>query len=88
MLYLGYGFLSENPELATCAEAALPSSVLAPTRGADGQQGPAIAAAQEAGLLVLNSSTPSASVDELVSAAADMQFPVFVKAVSGGAGAG
>ena len=37
---------------------------------------------------MLNSSTPSASVDELMAAAQTMQFPLFVKAVSGGGGRG
>src|SRR6202007_2595527 len=42
----------------------------------------------ETGLPVHGCSAPSASVDELVSAAADMQFPLFVKAVAGGGGRG
>jgi pyruvate carboxylase len=89
-VYPGYGFLSENPELAAaCADAGItfvgPSAhVLELT----GNKARAIAAAQEAGLPVLASSAPSASVDELVGAAADMQFPLFVKAVSGGGGRG
>ena len=37
---------------------------------------------------MLTSSAPSASVDELVSAAAEMEFPLFVKAVAGGGGRG
>ena len=53
-----------------------------------GNKARAIAAAREAGLPVLTSSAPSASVDELVAAAEDMQFPLFVKAVSGGGGRG
>ena len=89
-VYPGYGFLSENPELAAqCAKAGItfvgPSAeVLALT----GNKSRAIAAAREAGLPVLTSSAPSASVDELVSAAADMRFPLFVKAVAGGGGRG
>jgi pyruvate carboxylase len=89
-VYPGYGFLSENPELAAaCAEAGITfvgpgAHVLELT----GNKARAIAAAQEAGLPVLASSAPSASVDELVAAAADMQFPLFVKAVSGGGGRG
>jgi pyruvate carboxylase len=89
-VYPGYGFLSENPELAAaCDEAGItfvgPSAhVLELT----GNKSRAIAAAREAGLPVLASSAPSASVDELVEAAADMQFPLFVKAVSGGGGRG
>jgi pyruvate carboxylase len=89
-VYPGYGFLSENPELAAaCAEAGITfvgpgAHVLELT----GNKARAIAAAKEAGLPVLASSEPSASVDELVGASADMQFPLFVKAVSGGGGRG
>ncbi len=89
-IYPGYGFLSENPELASaCVEAGItfvgPSAdVLELT----GNKARAIAAARAAGLPVLASSEPSASVDELVAAATDMSFPLFVKAVSGGGGRG
>src|SRR6195952_1028845 len=89
-VYPGYGFLSENPELAAaCAEAGITfvgpgAHVLELT----GNKSRAIAAAREAGLPVLASSEPSASVDELLGAAADMKFPLFVKAVSGGGGRG
>ncbi len=89
-VYPGYGFLSENPDLAAaCAEAGI--TFVGP--GADvleltGNKARAIAAARAAGLPVLTSSAPSASVDELVEAAAGMEFPLFVKAVSGGGGRG
>ena len=89
-VYPGYGFLSENPDLAAaCVEAGI--TFVGP--GADvleltGNKARAIAAARAAGLPVLTSSAPSASVDELVGAAGDMQFPLFVKAVSGGGGRG
>ncbi|MUL79668.1 pyruvate carboxylase [Mycobacterium sp. CBMA226] len=89
-VYPGYGFLSENPELASaCAAAGItfvgPSAdVLELT----GNKASAIAAARAAGLPVLTSSEPSSSVDELLTAAADMEFPLFVKAVSGGGGRG
>ena len=89
-VYPGYGFLSENPDLAAaCAQAGI--TFVGP--GADvleltGNKARAIAAARSAGLPVLTSSAPSASVDELVSAAAEMEFPLFVKAVSGGGGRG
>jgi pyruvate carboxylase len=89
-VYPGYGFLSENPELAAaCANADItfvgPSTEVLELTG---NKSRAVAAAREAGLPVLTSSAPSASVDELVSAAADMQFPLFVKAVAGGGGRG
>jgi pyruvate carboxylase len=89
-IYPGYGFLSENPELASaCAAAGItfvgPSfEVLELT----GNKSRAIDAARQAGLPVLESSPPSSSTEELVAAAAAMQFPLFVKAVAGGGGRG
>jgi pyruvate carboxylase len=89
-VYPGYGFLSENPDLAAaCAAAGI--TFVGPTTGVlelTGNKSRAIAAAREAGLPVLASSAPSASVDELVAAADDMRFPLFVKAVAGGGGRG
>ncbi|OBK29272.1 hypothetical protein A5634_01085 [Mycobacterium asiaticum] len=88
-IYPGYGFLSENPGLAAaCVAAGItfvgPSAkVLALT----GNKARAIAAARAAGLPVLASSEPSADVDEMLAAAAKMDFPLFVKAVAGGGGA-
>ncbi|OBB20063.1 pyruvate carboxylase [Mycolicibacterium setense] len=89
-VYPGYGFLSENPELASaCVEAGItfvgPSAQVLELTG---NKSRAIDAARAAGLPVLASSAPSSSVDELVAAARDMAFPVFVKAVSGGGGRG
>src|SRR5246127_5153407 len=89
-VYPGYGFLSENPELAAaCARFGItfvgPSAEVLQLTG---NKSRAVAAAREAGLPVLASSAPSASVDELVSAATDIQFPLFVKAVAGGGGRG
>ncbi|QUR66881.1 pyruvate carboxylase [Mycobacterium spongiae] len=89
-VYPGYGFLSENPDLAAaCAAAGI--TFVGPGAGVlelTGNKSRAIAAARDAGLPVLTSSAPSASVDELVSAAAAMRFPLFVKAVAGGGGRG
>ena len=89
-VYPGYGFLSENPQLAAaCADAGItfigPSAEILELTG---NKARAIAAARDAGLPVLNSSAPSASVDELVAASESMEFPLFVKAVSGGGGRG
>ena len=91
-IYPGYGFLSENPELpAACAEAGItfigPSAQILELTG---NKARAIEAARAAGLPVLNSSAPSTSVDELVAVAAGpgIEFPLFVKAVSGGGGRG
>ncbi|MFT7025575.1 MAG: pyruvate carboxylase, partial [Rhodococcus sp. (in: high G+C Gram-positive bacteria)] len=89
-VYPGYGFLSENPELAAaCAEAGVtfvgPSAdVLQLT----GNKARAIAAAKRAGLPVLASSEPSSDIEELVAASESMTFPLFVKAVAGGGGRG
>ncbi len=89
-IYPGYGFLSENPELAAaCAAAGI--TFIGPDAGIlelTGNKSRAIAAAREAGLPVLASSAPSSSVDELVAAAQTMDFPLFVKAVAGGGGRG
>jgi pyruvate carboxylase len=89
-VYPGYGFLSENPELAeACAAAGItfigpPASVLHLT----GNKARAIAAAKEAGLPTLRSAPPSTDVDELVAAAEEIGFPIFAKAVAGGGGRG
>lgn len=89
-VYPGYGFLSENPDLAAaCAAAGITfvgpgAEVLELT----GNKSRAIAAARAAGLPVLASSAPSTSVDELLAAAESMTFPLFVKAVAGGGGRG
>jgi pyruvate carboxylase len=89
-VYPGYGFLSENPELAAaCRDAGItfvgPSvEVLELT----GNKARAVAAARAAGLPVLASSEPSDDVDTILAASRDMHFPVFVKAVAGGGGRG
>src|ERR671931_820442 len=89
-VYPGYGFLSENPELArACEEAGItfvgPSAdVLELT----GNKARAVAAARSAGLPVLRSSAPSSDLDTLLVAAGEIGFPLFVKAVAGGGGRG
>ena len=89
-IHPGYGFLSENPNLAAaCADAGI--TFIGP--GAEilkltGNKARAIAAARAAGLPVLTSSAPSPSVDELLATASTMEFPLFVKAVAGGGGRG
>ncbi|CAM5690523.1 Pyruvate carboxylase OS=Streptomyces glaucescens OX=1907 GN=pyc-1 PE=4 SV=1 [Streptomyces glaucescens] len=89
-VYPGYGFLSENPELArACAEAGI--TFVGPdadTLELTGNKARAVAAARAAGVPVLGSSAPSRDVDELVRAAEAIGFPVFVKAVAGGGGRG
>ena len=89
-IYPGYGFLSENPDLASaCATEEIafigPSAKVLELTG---NKARAIAAAKCAGLPVLASSAPSSSVDELLAAAEHMEFPLFVKAVAGGGGRG
>jgi pyruvate carboxylase len=89
-IYPGYGFLSENPDLAAACAAAGITFVgpRAEILELAGNKSRAIAAARAAGLPVLNSSAPSSSAEELMAAAATMEFPLFVKAVSGGGGRG
>src|SRR4051794_575939 len=67
-IYPGYGFLSENPDLArACDEAGItfvgPS---AETLTLTGNKSRAVKAARDAGVPVLGSSSPSSDVDELV----------------------
>ena len=89
-VYPGYGFLSENPDLAeACARAGI--AFVGPTAEVlelTGNKARAIAAAREAGLPVLASSEPSDDVDTVVAAAESIPFPLFVKAVAGGGGRG
>ncbi|MFV8050692.1 pyruvate carboxylase [Mycobacterium sp. 48b] len=89
-IYPGYGFLSENPELARACERAGITFVgpSADVLELTGNKARAIAEARKAGLPVLASSAPSSSVSELLTAAESMNFPVFVKAVAGGGGRG
>ncbi|MGY1838737.1 MULTISPECIES: pyruvate carboxylase [unclassified Modestobacter] len=89
-VYPGYGFLSENPELAeACARAGItfvgPSAAVLELTG---DKSRAIAAAREAGLPVLAGTEPGTDVDALIAAAEQFDGPVFVKAVAGGGGRG
>ena len=89
-IYPGYGFLSENPELAqACLDAGItfigpPPDVLELA----GHKVRALQAAKAAGIPTLRSTPPSADLDELVAGAEAIGFPVFVKAVAGGGGRG
>ncbi len=89
-IYPGYGFLSENPELArACDEAGI--TFIGPPAGVlelAGNKSRAVAAARRAGLPVLEASGPSDDVDELLAAGAALGFPLFGKAVAGGGGRG
>ncbi|MET0162171.1 MAG: biotin carboxylase N-terminal domain-containing protein, partial [Microbacteriaceae bacterium] len=89
-IYPGYGFLSENPELAEAAAAAgiafigPPAAVL---RSA-GNKVTAKEQAIAAGVPVLDSTPPSKDLDELVAGAERIGYPIFAKAVAGGGGRG
>ncbi|HEX8343216.1 MAG TPA: biotin carboxylase N-terminal domain-containing protein, partial [Actinoplanes sp.] len=89
-IYPGYGFLSENPQLAReCANAGI--TFIGPTAEVltlTGNKARAIAAAKAAGVPTLASVEPSTDVQALVSSAEGMPFPLFVKAVAGGGGRG
>jgi pyruvate carboxylase len=89
-IYPGYGFLSENPELASACAAAGITFVGPPTEVLEltGNKARAIAAAKAAGLPTLKSSAPSSDVEQLLAAADEVGFPIFVKAVAGGGGRG
>ena len=89
-IYPGYGFLSENPELAAkSAEAGItfigpPASVLEMA----GNKVEAKHHAISAGVPVLRSTEASDDVDALVAQSDDIGFPLFAKAVAGGGGRG
>ncbi|TFD12807.1 pyruvate carboxylase [Cryobacterium sp. TMT1-2-2] len=89
-IYPGYGFLSENPELAdACAQAGI--TFIGP--GADvlemaGNKVTAKEHAIAAGVPVLKSTQPSTDVELLIIQADEIGFPIFAKAVAGGGGRG
>ncbi|MCG7322477.1 pyruvate carboxylase [Arsenicicoccus bolidensis] len=89
-IYPGYGFLSENPDLAQrCEEEGI--TFVGPAHTVlelTGNKARAIKAAEEAGLPILHDSEPSNDVATLVAASEEIGFPLFVKAVSGGGGRG
>ncbi|MDU0478822.1 pyruvate carboxylase [Staphylococcus chromogenes] len=89
-IYPGYGFLSENAQLAReCAENGI--TFIGPTPEVldlTGDKSAAVSAARAAGLPTLDESEPSADVDVLAKQAEGQQYPLFVKAVAGGGGRG
>lgn len=89
-IYPGYGFLSENPDLARAAKEAGITFVGPPAEVLElaGNKVAALKAAREAGVPVLKSSEPSKDLDELLAAADEIGFPIFAKAVAGGGGRG
>jgi pyruvate carboxylase len=89
-IYPGYGFLSENPELARAAkENGITFVGPAPeVLELAGDKVNAKAAAIRAGVPVLASTESSDDVDVLVPQAHKIGYPLFVKAVAGGGGRG
>ena len=89
-IYPGYGFLSENPDLAEAAKANGITFIGPSTEVLEmaGNKVTAKEAAIRAGVPVLKSSPSSANIDELVNQAEEIGFPIFVKAVAGGGGRG
>jgi pyruvate carboxylase len=89
-VYPGYGFLSENPDLAAkAAENGIvfigpPASVLEMAGNKVTAKHHAIAA----GVPVLRSTEASDDIDELVAQSDEIGFPLFAKAVAGGGGRG
>lgn len=89
-IYPGYGFLSENPELAEKA-AANGIAFIGPPAHVLEMAGNKVTAKQHAvaaGVPVLRSTEASDDVDALLAQADDIGFPIFVKAVAGGGGRG
>ncbi|WP_427017151.1 pyruvate carboxylase [Pseudarthrobacter sp. P1] len=89
-IYPGYGFLSENPQLAEAAKAAGITFVGPPADVLElaGHKVRALEAARKAGIPVLKSSAPSSDLEYLIGAADEIGFPIFAKAVAGGGGRG
>jgi len=89
-IYPGYGFLSENPDLAQAAAAAGITFIGPPTRVLEmaGNKVTAKEHAIAAGVPVLKSTPASKNLDELLAGADEIGFPIFAKAVAGGGGRG
>ncbi|MDR2996888.1 MAG: pyruvate carboxylase, partial [Microbacterium sp.] len=89
-IYPGYGFLSENPELAEKAAAAGIAFIGPPAHVLEmaGNKVEAKRHAIGAGVPVLRSTEASDDVDELVDQSDAIGFPLFAKAVAGGGGRG
>ncbi|RRJ86256.1 pyruvate carboxylase [Gulosibacter macacae] len=89
-IYPGYGFLAENAELArACAENGI--KFIGPSAEVLENAGNKVHAKEQAiraGVPVLRSSEPSTDLDYLISAADEIGYPVFAKAVAGGGGRG
>ena len=89
-IYPGYGFLSENPELAEAAAAA-GITFIGPGQHVLEMAGNKVTAKEHAiaaGVPVLASTPASRDLDELLAGADAIGFPIFAKAVAGGGGRG
>ena len=89
-IYPGYGFLSENPDLAAAC-AANGITFIGPSASVLEMAGNKVAAieqARKAGVPTLASCPPSTDPERLKTAASEIGFPVFIKAVAGGGGRG
>ena len=89
-IYPGYGFLSENPELAEAAAAA-GITFIGPGQQVLEMAGNKVTAKEHAiaaGVPVLASTPASKNVEELLAGADAIGFPIFAKAVAGGGGRG
>ncbi|NQX17679.1 pyruvate carboxylase [Rathayibacter sp. VKM Ac-2857] len=89
-IYPGYGFLSENPDLARAATDAGIAFIGPPARVLEmaGNKVTAKEHAAAAGVPVLRSTPASRDIDELLAGAEAIGFPIFAKAVAGGGGRG
>lgn len=89
-IYPGYGFLSENPELAQAAADAGITFIGPPTKVLQmaGNKVTAKEHAIAAGVPVLKSTPASKDLEELLAGADEIGFPIFAKAVAGGGGRG
>jgi pyruvate carboxylase len=89
-IYPGYGFLSENPELARVA-AEHGIAFVGPGASVLEMAGDKVTAKEHAiaaGVPVLRSSEATDDVAVLIAAADEIGFPIFAKAVAGGGGRG
>lgn len=89
-VYPGYGFLSENPDLAAACRANGITFVGPAPEVLEmaGNKVAAIEQARKAGVPTLASCPPSTDPEVLAKAADEIGFPVFIKAVAGGGGRG
>ncbi|MWB98377.1 pyruvate carboxylase [Agromyces seonyuensis] len=89
-IYPGYGFLSENPDLArAAADAGI--AFIGPSAEVLEMAGNKVTAKEHAiaaGVPVLRSTPPSRDIEELLAGAEAIGFPIFAKAVAGGGGRG